>query len=132
MIGPLTATINYLGMNVKRDKNRQTSMKKNEQNRSMYLTTPPKTAMEDNSGYSANSATLSGTWRHVVSSLPRVYFNMFKSLIVQENNLPNANISISFLLVFWFFFGLISDGKFKIDIKPYSYIFIFQFIILAI
>ena len=117
LIGPITATINNFVTITKRDKN--TCARITGRNCSLDLKTPPKTAMEDNS---ANSATLSGTWHHLLSSLPGVYFNMFKSLVYQENNLPKVNISISILLIFWFFFGLIFDSKYKIDIKAYIHL----------
>ena len=123
LIGPITVTVNYLGKIALTAKGKipKNNMFHNQVRESRgfhnngFNLTPHQENLQGRQipGTAADDS----FWLKVSSSLPQTYFNMYKSLIVQENNLPNLNISISILLVFWYFFGFIIDGENKNDNK---------------
>lgn len=39
------------------------------------------------------------------------YFNLFATLLMQDNRLPSRSLSISCLFLFWYFYGIVIDGK---------------------
>ena len=57
------------------------------------------------------STDLSTGARRRLSNLQNVYFNMFCSLVLQENKLPHRNMAISILLIFWYFLVIVIVSK---------------------
>ena len=52
-----------------------------------------------------------GGRRKLLSNVQNCYFNMFRSLVLQENELPHRNMAISILLIFWYFLVIVIISK---------------------
>lgn len=123
LIGPIAVAVNHFGNVPEKNRKHENSVPEtnmepdrvhtsyDEHDNNSHLTAHERIPPDDVSGNHACFSSRATPPPWLLTPLPYAYFNLFSTLVTQENKRPSKNMAITFLFSFWYIFGLVVDCK---------------------